>query len=216
MIRTVTTFEAWKSALSHVLKKGIDFSDENNRVCREVLNLQVEVERPELDTARPITAMNSFQKWDYPSLEDIAHVILDSKLSPEYSYSYGPRLFSFQGVKNQVNDFVIPLLKSIPNSRRATLCLWDPLEDSNTLKRDVPGMIMIDFKLRNNKLNTTTIIRSNDLFFGWPANIYQTHVIQKYVAESLNCKLGSITTISTSAHIFQDQFTYIKKILKMQ
>lgn len=213
-MQTTTAFEAWKGILSHVLKHGVDFTDENGRVCREFLNLLIEIDRPEIDATRPITALNSFQKWDYPSFDDIARTVLDSNLAPEYSYSYGPRLFSFQQQKNQVNDFIIPLLKNTPNSRRAVLTLWDPLEDSNPLKRDMPGVVMLDFKLRKGRLNLTGVIRSNDLFFGWPANIYQMHVLQQYIAEKLGCRTGSISTVSTSAHIFQDQFPYIKKILK--
>ena len=211
-----TVFESWKVALAFVLKNGSDFTDENERVCRETLNLTIQIENPEIDAVRPITTLNSFQKWDYPTFEDIAHVMLDSKLAPEYSYSYGPRLFGFQQKINQVHDFIIPLLRKTPNSRRAIMCLWDPIEDSNPNKRDIPGVIMLDFKLRKGKLNMTGVVRSNDLFFGWPANIYQMHVLQKYVAEKLGVRTGSITTISTSAHMFQDQFPYIRKILRMQ
>jgi thymidylate synthase len=214
-MQTTTTFEAWKAILAYVLKNGVDFTDENERVCREFLNLMIEIDHPEIDATRPITVLNSFQKWDYPGFDDIARTVLDSNLAPEYSYSYGPRLFSFQQQKNQVNDFIIPLLKHTPNSRRAVLTLWDPLEDSNPLKRDMPGVVMIDFKLRKGRLNLTCVVRSNDMFFGWPANVYQMHVLQQYVAEKLGVKTGSITTFSTSAHIFQDQFVYIKKILKM-
>ncbi len=214
-MRATTVFEAWKTALTHVLKHGTDFTDENKRTCREILNLTIEIDHPEIDATRPITVLNTFQKWDYPSFDDIARTVLDSNLSPEYSYSYGPRLFAYQQKKNQINDFIIPLLKNNQNSRRAVLTLWDPIEDSNPLKRDMPGIVAIDFKLRNNKLNMTVVIRSNDMLFGWPANIYQTHVLQQYVAERIGCQTGSITTFSTSAHIFQDQLPYIKKILKM-
>jgi len=214
-MQATTVFEAWKQALSQILKHGIDFTDENKRLCREVLNLSIEIDHPEIDATRPIIVLNGFQKWDYPGFDDIARTVLDSNLAPEYSYSYGPRLFSFQQKKNQINDFIIPLLKNTPDSRRAVLTLWDPLEDSNPLKRDMPGLVAIDFKLRNNRLNMTAVLRSNDMFFGWPANIYQMHVLQQYIAEKLGCRTGSITTFSTSAHIFQDQFPYIKKILKM-
>ncbi len=59
-----------------------------------------------------------------------------------------------------------------------------------------------------------SVIRSNDLFFGWPANIYQVSILQKFVAERIGCELGNIQTVSVSAHIFEDQFDDIKKILR--
>lgn len=214
MIKTRNTLDAWKQALSFVLKKGKDFTDENNRVCRESMNLIIEIENPLDDITSPIYILNNFKQWKYPPIDEIKNVMLSQKLAPDYSYSYGPRIFNFQSKINQVNDFIIPLLKENPDSRRAIISFWDPVQDSNILKRDIPGLVSIDFKLRNNKLNLTAVIRSNDLFFGWPANIFQIFTLQDYVRKSIGCELGSLTTFSTSAHIFQDQFNYIKHVLK--
>ncbi len=200
MIKTKNSIDAWKQSLNYIQDQGQNFIDENKRICREVLNLQVEIEEPEKDITLPINTLNKLHKWEYPPLDRIAQIILSKKPLPEYSYSYGPRLFNHQNEHNQVDNFIIPLLQDNPTSRRAIMTLWDVSQDSNSLKRDTPGFILIDCKLRNEKLNMTGIIRSNDMFFGWPANIYQMHVLQKYIAEKLTCKTGSITTISTSAH----------------
>ncbi len=216
MIKAKNTMEAWRRSLSLLLKEGKDFKDENNRVCREKLNIAVEIENPAIDAATPIHSLNRFHKWDYPPIDKIAHIMLDKKPAPEYAYSYGPRLFNHQNMYNQVDNFVIPLLKENSASRRAILNFWDVGKDSQTNKRDVPALIMLDCKLRDGKLNMTGVIRSNDAFFGWPANIYQMHILQQYIANKLGCKIGSITTISTSAHIFRDQFPYIETILRMK
>jgi len=138
---------------------------------------------------------------------------MSRKLSPTYSFSYGPRLFNFDNAINQIDGFLIPLLKKNNFSRRGIVILWHPTEDSKSYKREIPALISIDFKMRNKKLNVTAIVRSNDLFFGWPANIYQIFVLQEYVAKELNCKTGSLTTFSNSAHIFKDQFEDIHKII---
>lgn len=214
MIIKEYVLDAWKEALKLVLKEGKDFKDENNRICREVFNLIIRVERPDVNIDYPIRILNRFREWKYPPLEEIASVMLSTKLALDYSYSYGPRMFNFQNKINQVNDFIIPLLKQNPTSRRAILTLFDPVEDSNIMKRDIPGLISIDFKLRDNKLNMTSVIRSNDMFFGWPANVYQMYVLQDYVRKKLGCNFGFIDTFSTSAHTFRDQFEYIKKILE--
>ena len=92
--------------------------------------------------------------------------------------------------------------------------LWQPGNDSNIHSKLVPGWVMIDIKLRDRKLCITSVLRSNDLWFGWPASLYQTFVLQSYVAEKLDVGVGSLSTFSTSAHIFKDQFEYIKKILR--
>ncbi len=213
MIKTKYAMDAWKNCLNLILKEGKDFVDENKRICREVLNLVVEVEDSS-DVSAPINMLNKFHKWDYPALDKIGHVIVNKKLAPEYAYSYGPRLFNFQGLYNQVDEFVIPLLKENPDSRKALLNLWDVNRDSLPKKKDIPALVMIYCKIRDNKLNITGILRSNDIFFGWPANIYQLHVLQQYIATKIGCETGSMITISTSAHIFKDQFPYIESILK--
>jgi thymidylate synthase len=202
---------AWKKILKAVLENGTDFKDRDNRICREVLNATITIKDTSSIT-KPIEIINSFNKWVYPPLEELETVSLSRKEIPGYYYNYGARAFNLDGV-NQIDDYVVPLLKNDNTSRRATVVFYDPRKDSQPFKRDIPGMIMMNFNVRNNKLDVTTLVRSNDLFFGWPANIYQTSILQAYVAKAIGSKLGSITTKSISAHIFDDQFDYIMKII---
>jgi thymidylate synthase len=207
-----TTLEAWKAALNSIINDGHDYMD-NERKTREMLNLMICIEEPTKDITKPIEIMRKSKKWVYPPLEEIESIILSKKLAPAYSYSYGPRIFNYNTI-NQIDKFVVPLLKKDHFSRRAVVTLWDPVIDANIFKKDVPGLIMIDFKLRNNKIHATSFVRSNDIFFGWPANIYQIYSLVEYLSKQLNCEIGSLTTFSSSAHIFEDQFESINKILK--
>ncbi|MBU3942214.1 MAG: hypothetical protein KKF74_04855 [Nanoarchaeota archaeon] len=212
-VKSETIKDAWKSSLKYILKSGEDFTDENNRVCREVLNLIIEVNNPGEDITVAIDVLNRFKKWVYPPLDEIGDLILSRKLSPTYSYSYGPRLFNFQNTINQIDDFIIPLLKRNSFSRRGIVLVWNTIQDSNIYRRDVPGLISIYFKIRKKKLNATMVVRSNDIFFGWPANLYQIFVLQDYIAKKLGCQIGSLTTFSNSAHIFKDQFEDIQQVI---
>jgi thymidylate synthase (methanogen type) len=208
-----STTEAWKKALKYVFEEGKDFED-NKRICREALNLTIKIKKPEHDITGPIDILNGFKKWVYPPLEEIRNIILSKNLAPVYSYIYGPRIFNYRNKINQIENFVIPLLRETKESRRAVVTLWDPEEDSNVYKKGVPGLISLDFKLRKNRLNVTAIIRSNDLFFGWPANIFQIYSLLEMLTKRLDCLSGSITIFSTSIHIFKDQFEDIKKVLE--
>lgn len=207
-------YEAWKASLKMLLRKGVAFEDEDGRECYEVQNLLVHVENPTKNITKPIERLADFQHWKYPSPEEIKNVVLSNKLPPEDSYSYGPRIFNFQQSINQINSFIIPLLKETPMSRRTIITLLDPSKDSRPNIHGMPGLIIIHFRLRQNKLSITSILRSNDVFFGWPANIYQSAVLQQYVKDHLGCELGSLSTFSISAHIFSDQFQYIKEVVK--
>lgn len=203
---------AWKKALKHILKNGEDFNDHDVRVCRESLNMSITV-KDTSDITKPIEIMNSFKTWVYPPLEELENFVLSKKDIPGYYYNYGARAFLFNGKINQIDNFVIPLLKRDVNTRRASIMFYNPEADSSPFRKDIPGMIMMNFNIRDNKLHVIAVVRSNDMFYGWPANVYQTHVLQEYVAKALDIKTGSITTFSISAHIFEDQFEYIKKIM---
>lgn len=213
MIEAETALECWRKCLDFVRKNGVDFEDQNGRNCRQALNIVTTVKRPDINITEPIDTLNSFKPWKYPKLEEISSVILSSKSSFGYGYSYGSRIFDFDGI-NQIKDYVIPLLKDSPGSRRAIVDLWNPFVDSSLTNKQVPGLIAIDFKVIDGNLNITGIIRSNDMLFGWPANIYQLFVLQDYVRKKIDAGVGSITTVSISAHIFKDRFDVIDKILE--
>lgn len=211
-IKEKKVLDAWKNALRYVLNNGDDFIDRDERNCREVLNLIVIVEDPEEDYEKPIDMIQQFE-WVYPSKEELESIMLSKEQSASYEYSYGPRIFNFNGV-DQINNFIIPLLKKDPTSRRAVITLFDPSTDSNLLSKNIPSLLHMYFKIKGGRLTLTCSIRSNDLFIGWPGNIYQIVVLQKHVAELLGINIGSLTIISGSAHIFHEHFEMIESILK--
>ncbi|MFH1505775.1 MAG: thymidylate synthase [archaeon] len=213
-IKKPNTMEGWKAVLKHILNNGVDFVDRDERKCREVLNLIIVIEDPSKDSKKPVEIMNSFDKWVYPSLEEIEQIIFTKQPSATYGHStYGPRIFNFGKVLNQIDNFAIPLLKDNPTSRRALVCVYNPLEDSNITSKEVISLTHVYFKVQGGKLHTTFFIRSNDCFMGWPVNLFQMHALQCYVADNLGMPTGSLTTISASAHIFEDNFETIKKVI---
>lgn len=209
-----SAIELWKDALQYIFAEGTEHVDNTKRVCKEVLHLNLLLKDNFSDIQGPIDAISSSKKWIYPRLQEIAAIMLEGNLSKSYAYSYGERIFSFSEQKiNQVDHFIIPLLKKDPNSRRAVISLWNPEFDSDISRKVVPGLINIDFKLREGKLHLSAIVRSNDIFIGWPANVYQLYVLGNYVANKLQVTLGSIATFSMSAHIFKENYADIKKML---
>lgn len=207
-----TAEEVWKKALKHVIENGSDYRDKNMRGCREWLNLVLRIEGVD-KIEKPIEILNSFGKWVYPPMEEIKAFIMSKKKVPGYYYNYGARAFNFNAL-NQIEEYVIPLLKKYPVSKRAVVLFYKPDDDSYLDRKETPGMIMMNFNLRKGKLHATTIIRSNDLFYGWPGNICQTFILAEYVGKAVGCGIGTINTISVSAHIFDDQFDDIRRVLR--
>lgn len=208
-------YELWQAAIEIIKEKGEDFIDNDNRTCREIVNLSLnlnDINNSEIE--EPIKTMINSKKWIYPTKEELSSIMFKEYQAPIYEYTYGGRMFNYGKEFNQLNSFILPLLKKDPSTRRAILVLYDPLEDSTPDNKNTPGIIYIHFRIKNEKLNTTCHIRSNDLFFGWPANIYQIYCLTKFVADKLNIQNEKITTISNSAHVFKDDFSDVEEIIK--
>ncbi len=209
-----TSMDAWKLALAKLLAEGKNFKDDNKRICREILNFSVTIQHPEIGADEPIDLLKGFDKWLYPSKEELANIIFNKDVLPLYEYTYGSRLFNYKNSLNQINNYIIPLLTKNPSSRRATVIVMDPLSDLKIQSKNAPALVSLHFKMDDNMLLLTAVVRSNDFFIGWPANLYQFFLLQHYVAEQLGLREGSITTYSISAHIFEEYFNDINSVLE--
>jgi len=203
---------AWKKTLKSIMDNGVDFLDKDKRVCREILNLLLIIESSE-DIENPINIMKRFKDFVYPNKEEIKNIMFDKVGNSGYGYSAGQRLFNYKNIKNQIDKFIILILKSNPSSRRGIAVIYDPLIDSKKNKTLIPGLVSVYFKILNSKLEITASIRSNDFFIGWPANVYQINMLQQYVADKLGISIGKITIFSNSAHIFKEHFDKINKVI---
>ena len=111
--------------------------------------------------------------------------------------------------KNQIEE-VINLLKKDKLSRRAVLNISDPSIDRINTK-DMQCTIALQFLIRNNKLNTTVYMRSNDVCYGLPYDYIYFMSIALYIAKQLNIEVGTYTHNATSLHIYTDDICKLKK-----
>jgi thymidylate synthase len=209
-----STKEAWLAVLKFIFENGKEIIDHDRRISKELLNLTITITDPKDDVTEPIRIMRELKKWVYPELDELQDVMFQKESSNVYYYTYGARLFSYANIKNQIDDFIIPLLIKDKNTRRAIAMLYYPLSDSMLDAKEAPGLISIYFKIIEGKLTASTLLRSNDMFIGWPANIYQIYTLQKYIAQKIGVMTGSITTISHSAHLFQEYKEEIEEVLR--
>lgn len=210
-INAKDALSAWKESVAVVRSRGTHVGKERDSL--ELLNLLVTV-RDAANIAYPIEFLTSSKQWVYPSLREIEDIILARRNQSPYYYSYGAKLFGGPGKTNQIHDFIIPLLKSSPDTRRACAIITEPQDARGESSHQMSSVIAVDFKLRDGRLHSTMFIRSNDVFIGWPANIYQLFVLTEYVAARVNVPLGTLSTLSTSAHLFTEYDSDIKKLLK--
>ena len=117
--------------------------------------------------------------------------------------AYGYILFKKYGF-NQLEQ-IIELLKKDKNSRRAVLNISDPTLNRITTK-DMQCTMSIQFLVRNNELQETVYMRSNDIYFGFPYDYVFFVSLGEYVGKKLNLKLGLYTHHATSLHMYERDF----------
>lgn len=119
-----------------------------------------------------------------------------------FTYTYGNRLFSPNQFEAALNK-----LKKDPNSRQAIMHTWRVESDMSA--ESVPCLQTIQYLVRDNRLHTTAHFRSNDMGMAWVANVNAIITLSKNAASDLGVELGSLTTISTSAHILNSEIDFI-------
>lgn len=107
---------------------------------------------------------------------------------------------------------VIDLLRADPNSRRAVINLNTPNEDVISTK-DEPCTIALQFRIRNERLYCTTMMRSNDIWLGLPYDIAFFTELQMFIADVLGVKYGTYTHFDVSLHVYDRDIPKIQDIV---
>ena len=111
--------------------------------------------------------------------------------------AYGYRIFEQFGFDQW--EYVKGLLKKDPNTRQAVIHIKDA---SNKLTKDTPCTVSLQFLLRNGQLNLTTYMRSNDIWLGFPYDVFSFTCMQILMAFELGVEIGEYTHIAGSLHLY--------------
>jgi len=114
--------------------------------------------------------------------------------------SYGTRTAGQYGA-------AIEKLKNDRDSRQAVVTIWDPSKDNKPHKRDYPCTVMHQFKIRNNKLNMSVYMRSNDVWLGSAYDFFQFTRVQIAMASVLGIEPGMYAHHVGSLHIYETNFS---------
>lgn len=133
--------------------------------------------------------------------------------------SYGNLLFNKKNRygKNQYEWALSSLIKD-PDSRQAILHFNLP-EHQYTDNKDFVCTMYGIFHIRDNRLNFTVSMRSNDAILGTPTDVAFFTVLQQQMLAHLKFKayphleLGSYTHITNSYHIYERNFKMVEEML---
>ena len=112
--------------------------------------------------------------------------------------NYGHKIREFYGFDQW--EYVKGLLNKDSNSRQAIIHIKNP---NSSPSKDVPCTISLQFFIRDNKLFLTTYMRSNDIWMGFPYDVFNFCCFQIQMAMELGVEIGCYTHISGSLHLYE-------------
>ena len=118
--------------------------------------------------------------------------------------------YGYQWGRNSQLDYVIEKLRRDPDTRQATISIYDGKEHS-LYKHDTPCTYAIQFTIVNDRLNMCVTMRSNDLWFGFCNDQYCFSQLQELVASETEYEIGSYFHFAHNLHLYErDLGKYLK------
>ena len=199
-----------RCALEKLLTKGELVSPSKGN-CRELRGVLLEITNPRARLSRSESRGQAFSClgelcWylrGANELEFIEYYIPKYREFAEEGIlfgAYGPRLMRRRGKTNQLEN-IISLLKHKSSSRQAVVQLFDA-EDIVGEHKDVPCTSTMQFLLRNDCLELITNMRSNDVYLGFPHDVFCFTMLQEIVARRLGVEPGVYRHIVGSLHLY--------------
>ncbi|RYE54311.1 MAG: hypothetical protein EOP48_12600, partial [Sphingobacteriales bacterium] len=126
---------------------------------------------------------------------------------------YGHKIFekNNKGISQWSN--VVNLLSEDRDTRRAVLSLYESTTDFGAFSKDVSCICTIQFLIRDNKLDAITHMRSNDVMWGLPYDLFLVTMLQEYLALTLSVPLGRYYHFANSMHLYERHFKLATEIL---
>lgn len=97
-------------------------------------------------------------------------------------------------------EYVKDLLMRDLNSRQAVLHIKTA---DNTPSKDVNCTVCLQFFIRDGKLHATVYMRSNDIWMGFPYDVFSFTAMQCKMAMELGVGIGTYTHIAGSLHLYE-------------
>lgn len=215
--RAKTANEAWQfwfDKLKEQAEQGMMDSSRDGAIVGEFLNAVTVIEDP---TRNIVTSPDRKMPMRYAIGELMWYMSGSRKLSDIATFSkvwermsddgetvnsaYGYRIFQQFGF-NQV-EYVVHSLLANPNSRQAVIHIKDPQDYTEHPTKDVPCTVCLQFLLRDGKLHMTTYMRSNDVWTGFPYDVFSFTCLQIMIAFTLHVEIGTYTHVAGSLHMYQ-------------
>ena len=106
---------------------------------------------------------------------------------------------------------MIQLLDLDDSTRQAVLPILGK-EDVFIKTKDTPCTLALQFLIRDEKLNLITTMRSNDIIWGLPYDIFMFTTLQEIVANTLGMEIGWYLHRPGSLHLYETHYNLFEKV----
>lgn len=214
-------FEHWWQKLSND-SEGSSFESRDGNIVGEVINATTVIKDP---TRCVMKNKIRNMPMRYAVGELLWYVSANPKLKPIRMFTSAWDRMSDDGehvnsnygycIKSKFGfdqySFVKQLLKEDKNTRQAVIHIKEPRNLINYPTKDVNCTIALQFFIRDCKLYETAYMRSNDLWMGFPYDVFQFTALQVLLAMELGVDLGTYTHVAGSLHLYERDFEKGKK-----
>jgi len=215
--RGKTVGEVWLEMINKISRFGpvtkMKITDSFH--VKELINFVAVVEDENPDNPK----MYPFFRFDEEEIKPYYDEICTANIPEGTVYTYGSRLRAWVGPDkkriDQVQDIIDYLKQDIYRASAVAMTWIVDFELTRRLKnkdKNSPCVVLVHARYQDGKLHFTAYIRSNDMFRGWPLNAFGLRKLQQIIAQGLEVEMGCLTTISGSAHIYEDCWEDAKKI----
>lgn len=205
LIRTRNIDVAWRSCINTIIEKGIkQITEDKRQETKETFCASIHLSDWQSGKLVPVNYIGLSQDT---ILENYVPQYLSSEKG-EHVYTYGwamRKRFMF----NQL-DFIKDQLGSGKSVVFAQL--WNPATD--VANSNPPCINIVVFHKVNSKIHATVYLRSNDMARAYPDDVvgvytvFLTEVSSRFGGKKA---MGTITTISGSAHIYETSINELKQ-----
>lgn len=218
VIKAIDLDEAWLKWYKIISEMHKVKDSRDGEVVGEVINAMTEIQDPTRNIMK-----NQIRKLSmrYAIGEMLWYLSGNDNLSAIQNYTKAWDRMSDDGLTVNSNygncickkygfdqwKYVKQLLKDHPETRQAVIHIKAP---DNKDSKDVNCTVCLQFFIRDNKLYMTTYMRSNDLWLGFPYDVFQFTCMQIRMAMELDVGIGTYTHIDGSLHMYKRDYMTAK------
>lgn len=202
-VREKTIGEAWLASISCVLEHGEEYIDEDVQI-KEILGLGVDVLSP-AQTDSIVEQYGDPYIVDHTLRKFQKGVVMENR-----PFTYGNCIYNKNGVDQF--EWLVERLNAKMESKSATISLLT----EGDCKSNLPCLVTLDAKIRNNLLNIQFFFRSQNILGRQYANLLAISDFQNKLADRLCVGIGRLAGYVASAHIYEYDYQVAKEIINQQ